>query len=68
MIDLLYALLATARSSVKSQRELALENLALRPARSNTDALAFARAEIVSDQIVTRAQGKQEDSRVLQGT
>jgi hypothetical protein len=58
MIDLLYALLATARSSVKSQRELALENLALRPARSNTHALAFARAEIVSDQIVTRAQGK----------
>jgi hypothetical protein len=30
MIDLLYALLATARSSLKSQRELALENLALR--------------------------------------
>jgi hypothetical protein len=30
MIDLLYALLATARSSMKSQRELALENLALR--------------------------------------
>jgi transposase InsO family protein len=30
MIDLLSALLATARSSLKSQRELALENLALR--------------------------------------
>ncbi len=30
MIDLLYALLATARSSLRSQRELALENLALR--------------------------------------
>jgi transposase InsO family protein len=30
MIDLLYALLATARSSLKPQRELALENLALR--------------------------------------
>jgi hypothetical protein len=30
MIDLLYALLATARSSLKSQRELAFENLALR--------------------------------------
>jgi putative transposase len=30
MRDLLYALLATARSSLKSQRELALENLALR--------------------------------------
>ena len=30
MSDLLYALLATARSSLKSQRELALENLALR--------------------------------------
>jgi len=30
MIDLLYALLATARSSLKSRRELALENLALR--------------------------------------
>ncbi len=30
MIDLLYALLATARSSMRSQRELALENLALR--------------------------------------
>ena len=30
MIDLMYALFATARSSVKSQRELALENLALR--------------------------------------
>jgi hypothetical protein len=30
MIALLYALLATARSSLKSQRELALENLALR--------------------------------------
>jgi len=30
MIHLLYALLATARSSMKSQRELALENLALR--------------------------------------
>ena len=30
MIDLLYAMLATARSSLKSQRELALENLALR--------------------------------------
>ena len=31
-------------------------------------AMTFARAEIVSDQIVTRAQGKQGDSRVLQGT
>jgi hypothetical protein len=30
MIHLLYARLATARSSLKSQRELALENLALR--------------------------------------
>jgi len=30
MIHLLYALLATARSSLKSQREFALENLALR--------------------------------------
>ena len=30
MIDLLYALLATARSSLRSQRDLALENLALR--------------------------------------
>jgi hypothetical protein len=30
MIDLLYAMLATGRSSLKSQRELALENLALR--------------------------------------
>ena len=30
MIDLLNAMLATARSSLKSQRELALENLALR--------------------------------------
>jgi hypothetical protein len=30
MIDLLYALLASARSSLRSQRELALENLALR--------------------------------------
>jgi hypothetical protein len=30
MIDLLYALLASARSSLKSQRELALDNLALR--------------------------------------
>lgn len=30
MIHLMYALLATARSSLKSQRELALENLALR--------------------------------------
>jgi hypothetical protein len=30
MIELLYALLATARSSLRSQRELALENLALR--------------------------------------
>jgi len=30
MLHLLYALLATARSSLKSQRELALENLALR--------------------------------------
>ena len=30
MFHLLYALLATARSSLKSQRELALENLALR--------------------------------------
>ncbi|MDB4278679.1 hypothetical protein N9917_03680, partial [Deltaproteobacteria bacterium] len=30
MIVLLYALLGTARSSLKSQRELALENLALR--------------------------------------
>jgi len=29
MLHLLYALLATARSSLKSQRELALENLAL---------------------------------------
>jgi hypothetical protein len=96
MLHLLYVLLATARSSLKLQRELALENLALRqqlaivhrkhqapragsdvdwhgprralPARSNANALAFARAEIVSDQIVTRAQGKQGDSRVLQGT
>jgi hypothetical protein len=31
-------------------------------------AITFAQTEIVSDQIVTRAQGKQEDSRVLQGT
>jgi hypothetical protein len=30
MLPLLYVLLATARSSLKSQRELALENLALR--------------------------------------
>ena len=30
MLDLLYALLATARSSLRPQRELALENLALR--------------------------------------
>jgi hypothetical protein len=30
MRHLLYALLATVRSSLKSQRELALENLALR--------------------------------------
>jgi hypothetical protein len=30
MLHLLYVLLATARSSLKSQRELALENLALR--------------------------------------
>lgn len=30
MIDLLYPLFATARSNLKSQRELALENLALR--------------------------------------
>jgi len=30
MLDLLYALLAAARSSLKAQRELALENLALR--------------------------------------
>jgi len=30
MLPLLYALLATARSSLKPQRELALENLALR--------------------------------------
>lgn len=30
MLDLLYALLAAARSSLKSQRELAIENLALR--------------------------------------
>ena len=30
MLPLLYALLATARSSLNSQRELALENLALR--------------------------------------
>jgi hypothetical protein len=30
MLHLLYLLLATARSSVKAQRELALENLALR--------------------------------------
>ena len=30
MIHLVYALLATARSSLRSQRELALENLALR--------------------------------------
>ena len=34
----------------------------------NTDALAFTRAEFVSDQIVTRAQGTLEHSRVLQGT
>ncbi len=30
MLHLLYALLATARASLKPQRELALENLALR--------------------------------------
>ncbi len=30
MLHLLYVLLATARSRLKSQRELALENLALR--------------------------------------
>ena len=30
MLHLLYALLAAARSSLRSQRELALENLALR--------------------------------------
>jgi hypothetical protein len=31
MLPLLYALLANARSSLKPQRELALQNLALRP-------------------------------------
>jgi hypothetical protein len=30
MLDLLYVLFATARSSLKPQRELALQNLALR--------------------------------------
>ena len=30
MLDLLYVMFATARSSLKPQRELALENLALR--------------------------------------
>ena len=30
MLPLLYALLATARSNLRRQRELALENLALR--------------------------------------
>lgn len=34
MLDLLHALLATARSSLMSQRELALENLALRQQRA----------------------------------
>jgi len=38
------------------------------PAHWNTDAIAFARAEFISDQIVTRAQGTLEHSRVLQGT
>ncbi len=34
MLHLLYALRATARSSLKPQRELALENLALRQQRA----------------------------------
>jgi hypothetical protein len=34
MLHLLYALLATVRSSLKPQRELALENLALRATRN----------------------------------
>jgi hypothetical protein len=66
MIDLLYALLATARSSLKSQRELVLENLVC--LLRTTTASKLTQAEIVGDQIMTRAQGKPEDSRVLQGT
>ena len=66
MIDLLYALLATASSSLKPLRELVLENLVC--LLRTTTASELTRAEIVGDQIVTRAQGKQEDSRVLQGT
>ena len=38
------------------------------PHAFETKALAFARAKIVSDQIMTRAQGNRRDSRALQGT
>ena len=38
------------------------------PACSNTATSELARAEFVSDQIMTRAQGEVGDSRVLEGT
>ena len=54
MLHLVYALLATASD---------------RDTSASAIAIAFmAQAEMLSDQIVTRAQGKQEDSRALQGT
>ncbi len=56
MIDLLYALLATASSSLKPLRELVLENLVC--LLRTTTASELTRAEIVGDHIVTRAQGK----------
>ncbi len=35
---------------------------------TNASAITFAQAETVDDHIVTRAQGNEEDSRVLEGT
>jgi len=49
MIDLLYALLATASSSLKPLRELVLENLVC--LLRTTTASELTRAEIVGDQI-----------------
>jgi hypothetical protein len=45
----------------------ALQKGTLTAAYSNGIGVTVAPAEIADDHIVTRAQGKQEDSRVLQG-
>jgi hypothetical protein len=57
------------RAQVEVARRSSRSRTATRvPPGANAIGITFAEAGIVSDHIVTRAQGKREDSRVLEGT